>query len=98
MPPPNLTSGFPPLTGLSSVLRFSDAIFEPRAAHRVAAASQADVQTATNNAVLAASELGGSAPVQVLKPSGSETLPDGESALTVTPGAVRTAVAKLMKG
>jgi outer membrane protein TolC len=44
------------LTGLSSVLRFSDAIFEPRAANRVVAASQADVQTATNNAVLAASE------------------------------------------
>ncbi|MBV8309763.1 MAG: hypothetical protein JO344_05115, partial [Planctomycetaceae bacterium] len=40
-------SGFPPLTGLSSVLRFSDAIFEPRAAKRMAAASQADLQTAT---------------------------------------------------
>ena len=49
-------SGFPPLTGLSSVLRFSDAILEPRAANRMVAASQADVQTATNNAVLAAAE------------------------------------------
>jgi len=49
-------SGFPPLTGLSSVLRFSDAIFEPRAANRIVAANQADVQAATNNAVLAASE------------------------------------------
>jgi outer membrane protein TolC len=49
-------SGFPPLTGLSSVLRFSDAIFEPRAANRVVAARQADAQAATNNAVLAASE------------------------------------------
>jgi outer membrane protein TolC len=49
-------SGFPPPTGLSSVLRFSDAIFEPRAANRVVAARQADTQAATNNAVLAASE------------------------------------------
>jgi len=49
-------SGFPPLTGLSSVLRFSDAIFEPRAANRMLAARKADVQAATNDAVLAASE------------------------------------------
>jgi outer membrane protein TolC len=49
-------SGFPPLNGLSSVLRFSDAIFAPTAARRDLAASKADVQTATNNAVLAASE------------------------------------------
>jgi len=48
--------------------------------------------------LFAASELGGSAPVQVLKPSGSVTLPDGESALTVSPAEVRTAVAKLMNG
>jgi outer membrane protein TolC len=49
-------SGFPPLTGLSSVLRISDAIFEPRAANRRLAASQADVHAATNDAVLAAAE------------------------------------------
>jgi LCP family protein required for cell wall assembly len=48
--------------------------------------------------LFAASEFGGSAPVDVLKPSGATTLPDGESALTVTPGAVHSAVAKLMKG
>ncbi len=45
-----------------------------------------------------ASELGGSAPVQVLKPDGSTTLPDGSSALTVNPGTVRSAVAQLMNG
>ncbi len=49
-------SGYPPLTGMSSVLRISDAIFEPRAAHRAAAARQADVQTEINNAVLDAAE------------------------------------------
>lgn len=49
-------SGYPPPTGLVSVLRFSDAIFIPRAARRDLAASQADVRTATNNAMLAAAE------------------------------------------
>jgi LCP family protein required for cell wall assembly len=48
--------------------------------------------------LFAASELGGSAPVQVLKPTGGTTLPDGESALTVTPGAVQSAVSKLLHG
>jgi outer membrane protein TolC len=49
-------SGFPPLTGLSAVLRISDAILEPKAANRTVAARQADVQAVTNDAVLAASE------------------------------------------
>ena len=49
-------SGFPPMTGLFSVLRFSDAIFLPMAARRMVAASEADQQATTNNAVLAASE------------------------------------------
>jgi LCP family protein required for cell wall assembly len=48
--------------------------------------------------LFAASEIGGSAPVDVLKPSGSVTLPDGESALIVSPHAVHNAVAKLVKG
>jgi LCP family protein required for cell wall assembly len=48
--------------------------------------------------LFAASELGGSAPVNVLKPTGATTLSDGESALTVTPSAVQGAVAKLMHG
>ncbi len=45
-----------------------------------------------------ASEIGGNAPVKVLKPPGGETLPGGGSALTVTPGAVQSAVAQLMHG
>jgi LCP family protein required for cell wall assembly len=48
--------------------------------------------------LFAASEFGGSAPVQVLKPSGSTTLPDGESGLTVSPGEVQNAVNKLLHG
>jgi len=48
--------------------------------------------------LFAASELGGSAPVSVLKPTGATTLPDGESALTVSPAEVQSAVAKLLHG
>lgn len=48
--------------------------------------------------LFAAAEIGGSAPVHVLKPSGYVTLPDGESALSVTPGAVRQAVQQLLNG
>jgi LCP family protein required for cell wall assembly len=45
-----------------------------------------------------ASELGGSAPVQILKPTGGESVPGVGSALTVTPQAIQQAVAKLMNG
>ncbi|HEY2159745.1 MAG TPA: LCP family protein [Solirubrobacteraceae bacterium] len=48
--------------------------------------------------LFAASEIGGSAPVQVLKPTGGEVLPGGGSALTVDPGAVHAAVGKLENG
>jgi LCP family protein required for cell wall assembly len=48
--------------------------------------------------LFAASEIGGTAPVTLLKPSGAETLPDGSAALTVTPGEVQQAIAKLMNG
>ena len=49
--------------------------------------------------LFAAAEIGGSAPVDVLKPTGSESLPDGERALTVSPaGDVHRAVNKLMNG
>ena len=49
-------SGFPPMTGLFSILRFSDAIFLPMAARRVVASGEADLRASTNDAVLAASE------------------------------------------
>jgi LCP family protein required for cell wall assembly len=48
--------------------------------------------------LFAASEVGGSAPVDVLKPTGAVTLPGGGSALTVSPGEVHRAVGKLMNG
>ncbi len=48
--------------------------------------------------LFAASEIGGSAPVDVLKPTGAEVLPGYGDALTVTPQAVQQAVSKLMTG
>jgi LCP family protein required for cell wall assembly len=48
--------------------------------------------------LFAAAEIGGSAPIQVYRPTGAEVLPDGGEALTVNPGAVRSAVAKLISG
>jgi LCP family protein required for cell wall assembly len=48
--------------------------------------------------LFAGSELGGQAPVAVLKPSGATTLPDGESALVASHADIRAAVAKLMNG
>jgi LCP family protein required for cell wall assembly len=48
--------------------------------------------------LFAASEIGGSAPVDVLKPTGAESLPGYGSALTVSPQAVQAAVSKLLNG
>lgn len=54
---PSPGTGYPPLTGMTSVLRFSDAIYEPMAARRVLEARRAGVTAATNNAILEVSEL-----------------------------------------
>jgi outer membrane protein TolC len=55
-PSPSPGTGFPALNGLSSVLRISDAIYEPMAARRVVAAQKAGLQAAANDAILAAAE------------------------------------------
>ena len=49
-------TGYPGVNGLTSVLRFSDAIYEPMAANREAAASRAYVVATTNDALLKVSE------------------------------------------
>jgi LCP family protein required for cell wall assembly len=48
--------------------------------------------------LFAGSEIGGSAPVNVLKPTGGESLPGYGDALTISPSAVQQAVSKLMNG
>jgi LCP family protein required for cell wall assembly len=59
---------------------------------------RSDMGGLTLLSLFAAAEMGGSAPVQVLKPSGGEYLPGYGDALTVTPSAVHSAVNKLING
>jgi LCP family protein required for cell wall assembly len=59
---------------------------------------QTDMGGFTLLSLFTASEVGGSAPVQVLKPAGAETLAGGGSALTVTHATVQRAVNQLMNG
>jgi len=59
---------------------------------------RSDMGGLTLLSLFAASEMGGSAPVQVLKPSGAEVLPGYGDALTATPAAVHNAVSKLING
>jgi hypothetical protein len=48
--------------------------------------------------LFAASEIGGSAPVRVLKPTGGQYLSGYGDALTVSPSAVHAAVSQLLHG
>jgi LCP family protein required for cell wall assembly len=48
--------------------------------------------------LFAASELGGSAPTKVLKPTGAEVLPNDGDALTITPQALHTAIRRFLNG
>jgi LCP family protein required for cell wall assembly len=59
---------------------------------------QTDMGGSTLMQLFISSEIGGSAPADVLKPTGSETLSDGEDALVSTPADVRAHVRKLMTG
>jgi len=59
---------------------------------------RSDMGGLTLLSLFGASELGGSAPVQVLKPSGSEYLPGYGDALIASPNDVQSAVNKLMNG
>jgi outer membrane protein TolC len=55
-PAPNPGTGYPQLNGLSSVLRISDAIYEPIVARRILAANRAGFRAITNDAILATAE------------------------------------------
>jgi LCP family protein required for cell wall assembly len=59
---------------------------------------ESDMGGPTLLSLFAASEIGGNAPVKVLKPTGAEYLPGYGDALTVTPQAVHAAVHQLMDG
>jgi outer membrane protein TolC len=55
-PAPAPGTGYPGLNGLTSVLRISDAIFEPLAAGRLAAATQAGLRAVNNDTLLSVAE------------------------------------------
>jgi LCP family protein required for cell wall assembly len=87
------------LNAIKSKLTSPSTFFHlPWAAWQAPKVLTTDMGGPTLMTLFAAAELGGSAPVQVLKPTGGIRLPDGEDALTVTPGAVHAAVNKLMNG
>ena len=80
-------------------------LFSPSAFFRLPLASwdapkvlRTDMGGPTLLSLFAAAEIGGSAPPNVLKPTGAQVLPGYGDALTVTPGAVHRAVQKLMNG
>ncbi|MBV9465705.1 MAG: LCP family protein, partial [Solirubrobacterales bacterium] len=87
------------LNSIKSRLLSPPTIFRlPWASWYAPQAVRTDMGGFTLMGLFVASELGGSAPTQILKPTGATTLPDGESALTVSPSAVQSAVTKLING
>ncbi len=87
------------LNGIKSQLLSPGTFFHlPWAAWQAPKVLRTDMGGFTLLTLFAASEIGGSAPVTVLKPGGATTLPDGSSALTASPGAIQNAVSKLMNG
>jgi LCP family protein required for cell wall assembly len=70
----------------------------PWASYAAPQALRTDMGPFTLMSLFVASEIGGSAPVQILKPTGSEVLANGGDSLTVTPSAVSSAVRKLIGG
>ncbi|HWF73236.1 MAG TPA: LCP family protein [Solirubrobacteraceae bacterium] len=87
------------LNGIKSQLLTPGTFFRlPWASYAAPQALRTDMGPLTLMSLFVASELGGSAPVQILKPTGAETLANGGSALTVTPSDVSSAVRKLVGG
>jgi LCP family protein required for cell wall assembly len=87
------------LNGIKSQLfSFTTFIHLPWASWDAPQALRSDMGGLTLMSMFAASEIGGSAPIKVLKPTGAEVLPNGGDALTVSPSAVHSAVNQLVNG
>ncbi len=87
------------LNGIKSRLLSPGIFFHlPWASWDAPKAVRTDMGGFTLLSLFAASEMGGSAPTDVLKPSGSTVLPNGGQALVATPGQIHRAVNKLMNG
>ena len=87
------------LNGIKSQLLSLYAVFHlPWASWDAPQAVRTDMGGPTLLSMFAASEMGGSAPVQILKPTGAAVVPGVGDSLTVTPQAVQQAVSKLVNG
>jgi LCP family protein required for cell wall assembly len=87
------------LNGIKSQLFSAYAFFHlPWAAWDAPKVLRTDMGGLSLLTLFAASEVGGNAPVSVLKPTGAATLSDGESALVASHADVQAAVSKLMHG
>jgi LCP family protein required for cell wall assembly len=87
------------LNGIKSQLFSAYAFFHlPWASWDAPQAVRTDMGGLTMLSMFAGAELGGSAPVQILKPTGAESVPGVGDSLTVTPQAVQAAVSKFMNG
>jgi LCP family protein required for cell wall assembly len=82
----------------SQLVSFDTFIHLPWAAWDAPKTLRTDMGGFTLMTLFLASEVGGSAPVQILNPTGAEVLPGGGDALTVTPSAVHSAVNRLLNG
>ncbi len=82
----------------SQLLSVSTFFHLPWASWNAPQVLESDMGGPTLLSLFAASEIGGSAPVNVLKPTGGEFLPGYGDALTVTPQAVHAAVHRLLDG
>ncbi len=87
------------LNGIKSQLLSAHAFFHlPWASWDAPQAIRTDMGGLTLLSMFAGAELGGSAPVQILEPTGGENVPGVGASLTVTHQAVQNAVSKLMNG
>jgi LCP family protein required for cell wall assembly len=87
------------LNGIKSKLTSPAAFFHlPWASWYAPQAVRTDMSGFSLLTLFAAAEMGGSAPTQILKPSGSQSVPGVGSALIASPSDVRRAVSKLMHG
>jgi LCP family protein required for cell wall assembly len=82
----------------SQLFSFTTFIHLPWAAWDAPQALRSDMGGFSLMSLFMGSEIGGSAPIQVLKPTGAEVLPGAGDALTVSPSAVRAAVNRFSHG
>jgi LCP family protein required for cell wall assembly len=82
----------------NKLVSFSSFLRLPWIAWNAPPAIISDMSGPTLLGLFAGMALSGTPPIRVLKPSGTETLPDGEQGLTISEATRRSAVARFMSG